>query len=577
MKRSLHNFSHDGLDKKRKLINDEDEMNCNVEISISDDVLRFLIFEFIPVYQWINLELVSKQFYRVTISAYRLLRKLNIYDFYPKTRVANSYNFVMPSSNKKPVNDSAKLDFLLHKFRDVCPKLVEFRSFDCLVNKIAKKHFDILKDFKNLTGLYIENCRIDIIHFADFIPNFENLTDLSLSGCTFIVSKSKGSNGKDLNQNIINAELRLDSVKSIKGLNSLNLSGITTLSGKFLSSFNVDNLLALNLRGSRFFFGYILYDFLENCFQLESLDLSPVHKAADEFDFINSRIIYCPSLFKCLPTLTNLRILKLIGYTNRDPQNEVQLADALSGCKNLTELCLVDNVLVTNCVAQAVFQSCLGLQLLRLDVTQLNSRTLCKFVRLQKLKTLGFYCSKDLSWQVDDAVVSNLIQLKFLESIYLQRPAVSPAKLETFSNLKSLQKIRVSGRIVNNVVVRHWCSNLGQQLLTLDIPYCESLSDGIAIIIANSCKNLQRLNLSYSKITDVGVRKLASECTKLREVDFTQNRIGQITHNSILVLLRSCSDLNSLKLKRSVIQNLLKDVDFKKFQLFIQLISGFAD
>lgn len=57
-------------------------VDYQTEITIPDDVLRYIVFNYIPKYNWSTLELVSQQFRRIALSTYRLLQNINIAYFF---------------------------------------------------------------------------------------------------------------------------------------------------------------------------------------------------------------------------------------------------------------------------------------------------------------------------------------------------------------------------------------------------------------------------------------------------------------------------------------------------------------
>lgn len=134
MKRRLAKQNERNPKKQTKITSDFRNMN---EISVTDDLLNSIIFTYIPPREWPNLELVSRQFRRVTLLAYQRLITVKCQHFYEvvpvswmNSRYRNHYK------TKRGRKASEKLEKFLLKMVLYSPKLKSVAGFNFLVSSV---------------------------------------------------------------------------------------------------------------------------------------------------------------------------------------------------------------------------------------------------------------------------------------------------------------------------------------------------------------------------------------------------------------------------------------------------------
>lgn len=451
-------------------------------MSISDDLLRDIIVDYIPKYEWPKLELVSKDFRRVVQSAYRSLRILNIEDFY--------------GVNTEPKKIPQSLKDFLKKLNSYFP-LLDGLSLSSI--NLDAQHFHFLKEY-NLIGLSFKNCGLNLAQLGHFLNNSTALKNLNLDCCQFSIIKGIIRSDEPYleasklfphqytkkDQNLINAEEILDTFSFIEGLESLNLIGMKSFTGKFLLKINSKNLKHINFSESRFYSTHI-YHLLRRCYNLESFSASTVLKLTSDSE----------NIIECLPNLTKLCKIFIGGNIFQLENVDDVLGLTLRKCENLREICILENSIVTDRFLIHIFAGCPNLEVLRICVNNIKNIDILNQVKwLKRLKSLCL-CENGRTEDrkvVSASFVAELPYLDRLENVTINVVGQSAYNMRSLTHIQNLKNLRVLGDWITNDLLKLLCETVGYQLVALEMPGCVNVNDQAAYFIA-LCLNLIWLNI----------------------------------------------------------------------------------
>ncbi|KAH7426582.1 hypothetical protein KP509_10G006900 [Ceratopteris richardii] len=254
------------------------------------------------------------------------------------------------------------------------------------------------------------------------------------------------------------------------------------------------------------------------CRDLEELSLSKCKGVRDAG--LSAGVIGCPKLksidLTCCSGVTDKVLLSLgsscTGLLKLKMESccnftEHGLKELCSSCELLEELDLTDSSL--NDAGLLAISNCRYLKVLRLGVCEDIHDTGLSYIALNclDLRELDMYRSVNISDEAIGVICSHCIKLRSLNISYCTK--ITDAALFSIAKLLDLRVLELRGCI--KVSLGGLCSvaKKCQNLEELDIKKCESMEEYAPLILAQCCKSLRQVNLSYCSATDEGIVALA--------------------------------------------------------------------
>ncbi|KAL5550703.1 hypothetical protein UlMin_000879 [Ulmus minor] len=421
----------------------------------------------------------------------------------------------------------------------IAVKCAEIRSLDLSFLPITEKCLPSVLKLQHLEDLVLEGCYgIDDDFLATFKYGCKSLKKLDMTHCLrsshFGLSFLSNGVGEHLQELILSygPPVTLDlgcSLRNVPALQTIILDhSQVTFDGLEAIGNVCVSLRELSLR---------------KCLGVTDKGLSSIvtkHRDLRKLDITCCREITYVSiayLTSCCSALTSLKMESCVLV----PREAFVLIGR--GCRSLEELDLTDNEVDDEGLKS--ISRCSQLSSLKLGF--------CLNITDEGVAQVGFGCSKLIELDlyrctyITDVGISAIAQgcpgLEMINIAYCQD--ITDHSLISLSKCLRLNTFESRGcRLITSLGVA--AISVGcKQLAKLDIKKCSNIDDTGMIPLAHFSQNLRQINLSYTKVTDVGLLTLATiSCLQSLTI---LHKIG-LTHGGIATALLSFGGLTKAKL-----------------------------
>jgi len=337
-------------------------------------------------------------------------------------------------------------------------------------------------------------------------------------------------NNKNVDNTLIwfsKRKINIPSKISIDWCDSITLIGITGL----VTNNTCNNLISLNLRGCKHINDDCIIMIVNNCHNIQILDLS----FSDNITNIGISEIG-RNLQLQLQSLSIERFYYDI-LDNVSDISDLGIIDIAKYCTNLHTL-NINGCKITNEGLYEISHNCPNLKYL--DIFG------CPITNLGVID-LANHCSNLTYFQfgMDESINNSIIEIakkcKKLETLAFAmiRCITDDTMIEVARNINSLKELYIRGnKCISDIPLIELVRNVSSNLLVLDIQGCKKMTDNLMIEIGNYCSNLTSLFIrDCNGITDLGVISIVNHCLNLKSISIGGGRkcenISDISINEI--------------------------------------------
>ncbi|RHZ78001.1 hypothetical protein Glove_168g310 [Diversispora epigaea] len=349
------------------------------------------------------------------------------------------------------------------------------------------------------------------------------------------------------------------------------------------------NLESLNICGNQGITGHPIYKIAQSCQKLRHLDIGFCGNITDDF------------VYKIVKANCKLELLCIGGLKRHKPISDRTIIAIASSCPNLHHLSLMgchnitDNSvnkllqhihnleyleldqcrLITDLSIRSVANSCPNLEHLDIGACDASETSICNIVRsCKKLKYLNIRCCRLVTDKVISEIVQHCSNLEYLSIVGTTVSKDALRKLSPKIKIKqdsALEKTPEEELNDLRTSLVYLAQNLWLTYANLEdiVQYCEDKikdehyqksivelerdmrgtaeSLGLMVrIVANSCPNLEHLDIGACDASETSICNIVRSCKKLKYLNIRCCRL--VTDKVISEIVQHCSNLEYLSI-----------------------------